>query len=415
MLRIIILQILALMTINAHAGFSNYNSILPGDKSAGMGGAATALVGDVSSASFYNPATLAELEGSAFSAAVGIYKKYDTVYGKEEDYTKAPLRANIGFFRSLPASSGSMIRFGDYVACLSIVVPDYDNFKGDLKNTAEGVSTLSYVDESLWVGGSVAKKLDEQSSLGFTLYYTARNYTRSAQDRSYVGTDSKVFTSEKAIIQNALVPIVGYFYNYSNDLKLGVSLRIPAFPIQGTGSLYETYSDSAVSGSTTNVSLDALSSPIQIPGKLTFGWAYLYDPTLQLTGDLSVYEATSYPDLVTTSGSFITYQHRQIANGSLGLEKSLTEWFKVRFGVFTNFSAHPDVDAVKNQEQPDKVDQLGFSANVIYIKDKKIGYTFGGYYSGGRGKSAQRIDQQYQVVTKTQHVFTMLVGTNFFF
>jgi len=357
MLKYYILFYGALISFQAMAGFSNYNSILPGDKSAGMGGAATALVGDVSSASFYNPATLAELDGSAFSAAVGIYKKYDTVYGKEEDYTKAPLRANIGFFRSLPASSGSMIRFGDYSACLSIVVPDYDNFKGDLKNTTNSVSTLSYVDESLWVGGSLSKKLDDVSSLGLTVYYTARNYTRSAQDRSYAGTDSKVFTSEKAIIQNALVPIVGYFYNYSSDLKFGASLRIPAFPIQGTGSLYETFSDSAVPGSTKNLSLDGLSSPIQIPGKLSFGISYLYDPTLQLTGDFSVYEATSYPDLVTTEGAAITYQHRQIANGSLGLEKAFFEWFKVRLGAFTNFSAHPDVDAVKNQEQPDKVDQ----------------------------------------------------------
>ncbi|MBN8538659.1 MAG: hypothetical protein J0M15_16540 [Deltaproteobacteria bacterium] len=89
---------LTFLALQSEGAFSNYNSILLGDQSAGMGGAASAVVGDTSAAAFYNPATLARLNGASFSAAVGIYKKFDTVYGEEEDFTKAPLRLNQGFY-----------------------------------------------------------------------------------------------------------------------------------------------------------------------------------------------------------------------------------------------------------------------------------------------------------------------------
>src|SRR5690606_11686754 len=135
---------------------------------AGMGGAGTALVGDVAASPYYNPATLGFLEASAFSAAVGVYKKFDTLYGEEEDFTAAPLRVNQGFFRSLPSSVGSALKFEDWILALSIVVPDYDNFKGDLYNRNQSVTTLSFIDESLWVGGSISKKTSESEALGLT-------------------------------------------------------------------------------------------------------------------------------------------------------------------------------------------------------------------------------------------------------
>ena len=87
----------------------------------------------------------------------------------------------------------------------------------------------------------------------------------------------------------------------------------------------------------------------------------------------------------------------------------------MRAGVFTNFSSHPDPSLTIQGSQPDKVDQIGFSANVAFTSQDKIDYTFGGYYTGGRGKSIQQINQVTEELTVTQHVFTMLVGTAFSF
>lgn len=181
-----------------------------------MGGAASAVVGDTSAAAFYNPATLARLNGASFSAAVGIYKKFDTVYGEEEDFTKAPLRVNQGFFRSLPASTGNVIRLGDYVFGLSILVPDYDSYKGDLFKKGDNATTLSFVDESLWVGPSISKEISTTESVGITAYYTARNFIRSSTDLQYEsGTKATLFNQEKTITENALVFVFGYYKQLS--------------------------------------------------------------------------------------------------------------------------------------------------------------------------------------------------------
>ncbi|MGZ3771463.1 MAG: hypothetical protein ACXVCR_16915, partial [Bdellovibrio sp.] len=200
----LILMKLLLCLTPSFAQFANYNSVLLGDRAAGMGGAGTALPNDVSSAAYYNPALLSQTDGTAFSAAVGIYKKYDINYGSEIDYTKNPLKASSGFFRSLPASTGNVVRKNGWSFGLSILVPEYETFKGDLQATNTNTSTLTYTDESLWVGPTLSHEIDEKSAWGFTLYYTARNFSRSVQDRSYPNsTQATLFNSEETVQENA--------------------------------------------------------------------------------------------------------------------------------------------------------------------------------------------------------------------
>src|SRR4051812_44004669 len=90
------------ITSTAFAAFSNYNTILIGDRAAGMGGAFTALTEDTGAAAFYNPASIIRMKGASLSASVSVYNKYDTRYGSQADYNKAPLRINRGFFKGLP-------------------------------------------------------------------------------------------------------------------------------------------------------------------------------------------------------------------------------------------------------------------------------------------------------------------------
>lgn len=403
---------------NTFAAFSNYNSILLGDQSAGMGGAATAVVGDTSAGAFYNPATLARLNGASFSAAVGIYKKFDTVYGEEEDFTKAPLRVNQGFFRSLPASTGNVIRLGEYVFSLSILVPDYDSYKGDLYKKGDNATTLAFIDESLWVGPSLSKELSPTESIGITGYYTARNFIRSSTDLVYESNQkATLFNQEKTITENALVFVLGYYRQLSEKWSMGMTLRPPAMRIAGTATIFE--SKTRIDIPSSSMTVDSKSDPdkasrVVIPGKATLGFAYQQDSATLWAIDASLYEGVSYIDLEDESiGKRVS--KKAVWNVSMGVEKALIQWLKVRMGFFTNFSAHNDPDPTLMQLQEDKVDMLGFSANLVFIAGKRIGYTFGGYYTGGRGKSSQYIQGNYEIVTKTQHVFTMLVGSQLYF
>lgn len=408
-----ILQVL-LISSGCFAQFANYNSNLLGDRAAGMGGAGTALLDDTSSAAFYNPALLSVSKGSAFSAAVGIYKKYDTQYGSESDYTQTPLKVSTGFFRSLPSSTGSMIRKENWTVGLSILVPEYETFKGDLKSLNTDKTTLSYTDETLWVGGSLSQKVSASSSWGLTLYYTARNFQRTIQDRSYPNASEAIlFNSEEALRENSIIPIIGYLESFANGWNMGASLRFRNLPIASEASYFESLTRTNPYSST-NINENDLTSNTSIPAKLSLGASKVFSDDFLFSANIDLYEGLQYEMISQPDrGTFIV--RKSITNVSLGGEQTFTDWFKVRLGVFSNFSPYPDPDPNLKRHQGEPVNQAGFSANFVFIADNKIAYTFGGYYVGGRGQAIERINQEYQVVTKSQQVFTMLVGTQFHF
>lgn len=400
----------------AQAAFSNYNSILIGDQASGMGGAATAMGYDSSACSWYNPATCALIKGKSLSAAVGIYKKYDTMFGENQDIFKAGLRVNQGFFQALPSSTGSIVHFDDFLPdhtfALSILTPEYDIFKGDLNDSNSSKTTLTMQDESLWVGPSISKKISTNESLGLSVYYTARSYSKSLTDRTFLSsTQTKIYQEEKFLTQNSVVAILGYHYTYDENWKYGFSVRLPCLHVAGSGTYFDTTLDSGTTVSTNSYA--AVNSRAHIPAKYTFGVAYEEDTRGALTLDVSYYAPDSYYDFEITNPGVAEYiEHRAIINVSGGMDIQLRDWLRFRLGGFTNFSSHPDPDKTKVRGQGDHVDQLGWAANLS-MKSGPINYTFGGYYTGGRGRTVQRINQSTDVTNKTQQVFTMLVGTSY--
>lgn len=398
----------------AMGAFSNHNSILIGEEAAGMGGAYTALHGDVSAAPFYNPAGLAWEEGNSFSSSVSIYKKFDTIMGRHEDIIKAPLRISQGYFQSIPSSSGSVIKFGDLFVGLSVTVPDYNVFKGVINSSNNNDSLLTYIDESLWVGGVVAKKISSKETLGLTLYYTARNFNRTVQDRTVdTSTDvANLFLEEKNVVGNSLVAILGYQWHWSDQLFLGASLRLPGLELSGSGSYFKT----EIQSSTGNVDLITASHPdekshTKIPGRLTLGGALIDGPwTWSADGSLYLQEPFyDYEDSDIRS----RVNHRSMFNGAIGVSYKYSPALILRSGWYTNLSSHENLQL--SDIDGEKVDQLGWAANLTFVTREKINFTFGGYYTGGIGKTIQRMNQSYQIIPETQQVFTMLLGTSFSF
>ncbi len=405
----------------AQAAYSNSNSILIGDQAAGMGGAATAVAGDASSCSWYNPATCALLKGKSFSAAVGIYKKFDTVFGENVDLIKKGLEVNQGFFRPLPSSTGSINRFEalpDWTFAFSIVTPEYDFFKGDLTNTsgssASSKTTLSMTDESLWVGGSLSRMISESESVGLSMYYTARSYTKSLSDRTFVSqTATNIYQEEKTLTQNAVVATLGYHKAINDNWSWGASWRLPSLHVAGTATYFDNTLNSGTTTATHNITSAA--SPSHIPQRYSVGVAYEEKSQYLLALDIANFSRENFYDFQTEeSGLAEELNYNAVWNIQAGVEYHIRSWLKGRIGGFTNFSAHPNPDPSKVRGQGDHIDQVGWSANLAF-QSGAITYTFGGYYSGGRGQSSQRINQVVAVVPKVQQVSTMLVGTSYSF
>lgn len=419
------LLLVCLLPIKAHANFGNYNSILIGDQAAGMGGAYTALNYDSSALAWYNPATLAQLQGKSFSSSVGIYKKFDTIYDAGDNVsglTQAGLKANQGFFTPLPSSTGSVVRYDNeswkkWTFALSIVTPSFDTFKGDISRVGTNNSTLNYVDESLWVGGAMARPISSNESLGLTIYYTARNFSKSVTDRTYVSTTNyRIYQEERDYTQNSIVAVLGYHRVIDENWKLGLSVRPSSISVSGRG----TFSSYDVSSSSPlpPQSATELTTKGRIPQRYTLGIAREWPSFLKISADLSYYPGMSYRDLdEINDGELIS--HNRVWQGALGFQWDYRDWLKFRTGFFSNLSAfpNPEVDSVTNpstRQQADRVDMLGWSFNSAFRKGN-IEYTFGGYYIGGWGRSIQRISHEYKVVPITKQVFTMLVGTSYSF
>ncbi|MGZ3825111.1 MAG: hypothetical protein ACXVCR_09165, partial [Bdellovibrio sp.] len=257
-------------------------------------------------------------------------------------------------------------------------------------------------------------EIDEKSAWGFTLYYTARNFSRSVQDRSYPNsTQATLFNSEETVQENALVPILGYMIMPSKEWTFGVSFRNRGIAATSNATYFESLTRTNPYSSD-QINQSNLSSVIFIPAKLSLGVSHSHDGGWIWSANLDAYEGLSYETLgYQGKGSYVV--RNSIANISLGIEKTFTDWFKVRLGAFSNLSPYPNPDGTMKRFQGEHVDQTGVSANVVFVADNKIAYTFGGYYTGGRGRAIERINQDYQVITKSQQVFTMLAGTQFYF
>ncbi|MBK7891160.1 MAG: hypothetical protein IPJ84_10040 [Bdellovibrionales bacterium] len=346
---------------------------------------------------------------------------------------------NQGFFRGVPSASGSVFtnvlaersHFADVGqllrstlgaekinASFSIVVPDHDSFSGEIRSTASGVSLLTMVDESLWVGGGLGFRTSESESYGLSLYYTARNYSRTVRERLLAGgTDATVMSEEKNILGNSIVGILGYQWKADastedNEWRFGVSLRPPSLQINGTGSYFQSILKTAPFSST-SVNRPNVPTLTEIPAKLTIGTAWIHRERLTVSFDVSLYDQTSYDDMTETDVQRDSVRHKRMFNLNLGTEAKLNPWLQVRLGAYTNFSSHPEPDAFPATRQAESIDQAGFSANLAIQSNENFRFTFGGYYTGGRGQSVQTLDQTLTRVSKSQQVFTMLIGTAF--
>lgn len=387
-----------------------------GERAAGMAGAFTALSGDPSASPFYNPATTVLAGESSLSTSVSVYNKYNINIGESADPTVAPQRLNRGYFSSIPSSSASIVNFGSFAIGLTIVVPDSDSYDGTLQGTGSDISSLNFVDESLWVGGTFSARLTEQDSIGATLYYTARNLSREVLDRLPNSSQTgETLTDERtSLTTNSLVTILGYYRRLSSRWSIGVSYRPPSLPISGEGSYYRE-TTVTTPYSTSLVNRGSLRAESRVPAKIAVGFAREIDGDNTLSFDVQFYEGQSYADFPELNSDADHIDFRAIVNLALGYEQVINPEMQVRLGVFSNRSSHPTPRSDLRLRQGDSVDMSGFSANLVIKTSPHTHFTFGGYYSGGNGLSSQYVAQQYQVVPKSEQVFTMLVATGFAF
>ncbi|MDZ4678336.1 MAG: outer membrane protein transport protein [Oligoflexia bacterium] len=403
-----------LFGIQTFGDTGNYNSVLIGDRAAGMGGAFTAMSGDPSACSFYNPATLALIPGYSFSASASLYNKYDTSFSDAGNLSESTLKLNRGSFQGIPAAAGSALGFKKFSVGLSILTPEYDTFSGDISLNAHPNSNtfINSKDQSLWVGGNLAINFTDKFSAGMTFYYTSRDYFRSTIDQTVSGNHTKLSFETKAFTSNNVVYVLGGLYKITPQFWIGSSMRLPSIQLSGDGSYYKSILDTSVSGVPTVSTRKNIPSQTTIPHKFSLGLSYSIPKKWSIDVDASLYGANTYRDLLDpVAGDQITNQ--QVLNYAIGGEYYFASWIALRSGLFTNFSSHPDITTGLIR-QADHIDMLGFSSNLaIFTGSTSI--TFGGYFTGGHGQSTQQVNQQIIVTPKVQYIYSMLIASSYVF
>lgn len=401
---------LSFFSCTAVAAFSNYNSILIGERAAGFGGAYSALTNDPAGCAFYNPASIARMDGATLSAAVNIYNKTDTQFGELDALESAALRVNRGSIVPIPASSGTVYSFGNFALGLSIVFPDFESYTGEVKASPDIISYMNFQDQSLWVGGSLAVNFSESDSIGLTMYYTSRTFSRSLTDQLIQSGTTTLTNEEKLFSQNSLLYIIGYYRQINRNWSLGTSLRLPSLPVNGRGSFFQSTIDTA-GGASPTINRKSIAAETKIPSRLNLGLAYTQEGKWTLSTELTFHARESYTDLLDPQAGE-RVRHQDTWNLAIGGEYFLRTWAALRLGIYTNLSSHADISET-TLRQGDHLDMWGFATNIALFTTGRSMVTLGGYYSGGKGESTQLVGQKITTIPKSMQIFSFLVGTSF--
>lgn len=403
--------LILLATTQAQAAFTNYQSIMMGDRAGGMGGAFTALTDDPAACAYYNPATLARLKGSSLSTSVSLFNKYDVAYNEQEKLDDAIFRINKGSILSIPSASGIFSSFRSFTAGVSIVIPDYQVFGGNVYSEGNDTTFLRVDDQSLWVGGAFAFNFSEEQALGLTVYYTSQSYSRSLTNRYDTGAEIVVLNEEKTFTQNSFIYILGYYQELTPLFNIGLSYRFRSIPVSGEGSYLQS-EIGTVSGAQPLMQNYSLNANSHVPDKLSLGISYAKPRALAVSFDLSHYGPNNYSDLSEHGDRVI---QKNILNAAIGFEKYIQPWVALRLGLFTDLSSSPEIPASPDRRYQDHIDKHGFSANLGLHTTDHTTISLGGYYLGGTGHGAENIGLGFQRVRKTDRLFSFLVGSSYSF
>lgn len=397
-----------LSAANTFAAYTNYNSVMLGDRASGMGGAFTALTGDPSASPFYNPATLARLKGTSLSSSVSLLNKYDSVYGRHESLDDSVFQINKGSILTIPAATGLFTNLGHFSFGLSIVVPDFRHFNGEISSEGNQITNLTINEQSLWVGGSLALNITELDALGLTFYYTSDTTEKAIFNR--YETTGETFTENESrnVNSNSAIFILGHYHELSPHWKIGTSYRFRSIQVNGEGE-YSFSKVGTVSGAEPLIRKPKSITKSEIPDRLAFGIAYERPKDFTLSLDVSYHGHNRYQDL-SENGELIVRDGT--INYAVGVEKYFLPWLSGRTGFFTDYSSAPKIPNNPERSYSDHINKLGFSANFgIQVSEHTV-MSLGGYYVGGRGETAERMGASITRLNKSDYLFSFLVGAS---
>jgi hypothetical protein len=427
----------------ARADDNHYQNYLVGERAVGYAGAFTAIADD-SSAVFYNPAGLTQLDKSSLSLAAAVYGFANESISLETTGGSGGatlLGSDATTFITYPTTAvwiqrlrpGDKSGRGRMLAAISLITPfsrvgrsltPYETAPEDLGNgqtlTERGFEVQLAEDDTLWIGLSYAWRPLSWLHVGATAFFTLRSgiyhfYDLAGQTVRDVGGNTTLVEGRATRIaaefaHYGMVGLLGVLAEPIKGLRVGLTFRTPQL------SLGSKLSVNVIQAARPdiNAQVDVLQAQIggdfndRKPWRASLGVAYAKRRRFGVSVDFSLYgPAAPYHvmdlDLDVTSGEgngLFPLEQRLIWQLNIGGEYYVLPFLSLRAGFFTNLSSFEGPDSCapaddrcrEKLQNPfgDAIDRFGFAGSVGYELERATitlaaSYNFG---STTRGFSA---------------------------
>ncbi len=331
----------------ASAQTFNYQALL-GQRAAGMGGAYTA-VADDPTATFYNPAGLAQLRQQQLEVGLPVFTidqlRLDggLVQGGKQDATDF-------YAQSLPSSVGAAGGIGPlnadgdplFVGAVSFYLPWLHSLQ--LQESVPGVQALHIVDQSeqsILAGPSLGVRLGRYG-VGFSMFYVAQNFSWF-QSRAGAAPVPYQLTGIMKGWEGALNFRLGFIAQINDHWRVGSLVSLSSVRMFGNAAIKSENQIGGASPAANVLDRENLRTNFRLPWELRFGGAYAASRSWLLSADVDV----ALPDnltLVAVAGQSAIFfpgnlSRHVVVNGNLGFDHDLGNRLDLRMGLFTDFSA----------------------------------------------------------------------------
>lgn len=332
----------------------NYQAWPVGPRTAGLGGAATAL-GEGSGNTLYNPAALAFSLGSTVTLSGQVLGLEGVSLRGELGDTAS--HTNVGLFvipsnMSLETHGVDLgpLRLSDrWGLAVSMVAPLSFTVKSTIANQDSSTTVYRDVTETvLTIYNSLSYRFSEELGFGVSIVAMYRDTaTISIAERAAAeGYQSLTYLRTEHTLGHTLA--FGGQWRLANGLRLGLATRLPLQSVAGFGSergRVTSYDRATGAFSLTSVDRN-LDLKYELPFRFNFGVAYEQPRRFAVAADVAVFTPYSYLAArdADTGQTLLTRRLLPVVNVAVGAELWLGTR-PVRLGLFTDFSPAGPVSA----------------------------------------------------------------------
>jgi hypothetical protein len=408
---------LSLLALSARADPMNYQRYVIGERSLGMGGAYTAAADDAM-ALYYNPGALPFADAPEVSASKSVYgaDKRTIRNGFVPDFGSAADARDLDTTTDLtwPSTLTLMIGFGRkkpgavrHAVGFAMLVPNqestqyrakYEGATGDFPEVQTYYLSESY--RTVWTGVAYAFRPTRRWGFGLAGYFSNYNYQRRLDTNTFDPPDdlsacADAMCGEMELVEsmlrikvNSIVFRAGALWKPTVNWRLGLAVTAPSIFLEGIskGTLDQTFGVASTSdpanGSARLYTDDyklkvagyeptsiRLGVAAIVPNRFTadldgsFYFPVTYD---RILGDPVAQRAAADADASPEwfdAGVVHRVVRRPTGNANLGGEFLFKYGITVRTGIFTDFSAAPDV-MPSDTPQLTRVNRLGGTLSI---------------------------------------------------